>query len=112
MADAAAPPIEIAPAVLAAWRAEGAAHAVLDVREPWEVELAALDAALAVPMMEVPAALDRLPRDVPLVVLFHHGARSFRVTAWLRGQGFGNATNLAGGIHAWSTLVDPAVPTY
>jgi len=109
---AAAPPIEITPAVLAAWRARGVPHVVLDVREPWEVALAALDSSLAVPMLEVPAALDRLPRDVPLVVLCHHGARSFRVTTWLRGQGFANATNLAGGIHAWSTLVDPSIPTY
>lgn len=113
MDDARAPrPIAITPATLAAWRAEGVPHAVLDVREPWEVEIAALPGALAVPMAEVPARLGELPRDVPLVVLCHHGARSLRVTAWLRAQGLANAVNLSGGIDAWSADVDPTVPTY
>jgi rhodanese-related sulfurtransferase len=109
--------MEIAPATLAAWRAAGERHAVLDVREPWEVAVAALDGAIAVPMGEVPAWLAAgraaaLPPDVPLVVLCHHGARSHRVMAWLRGQGVANAVNLAGGIDAWSREVDPSVPTY
>jgi rhodanese-related sulfurtransferase len=105
-------PREIGPAQLAAWRQEGAAHAILDVREPWEVAIAALDGALLVPMMEVPERLAELPRDRPLVVLCHHGARSWRVMAWLRAQGLGNAVNLAGGIDAWAREIDPAMATY
>lgn len=105
-------PLEIAPATLASWRAEGVPHAVLDVREPWEVEVAALAGATAVPMGEVPARVAELPRDVPLVVMCHHGARSYRVMAWLRAQGLANAVNLAGGIDAWSREVDPTVPGY
>ncbi len=105
-------PIEIEPATLAAWRQQGVAHAVLDVREPWEVEIAGLAGALCVPMGEVPARLGEMPADVPLVVLCHHGGRSMRVTAWLRSRGLGNAVNLGGGIDAWSREVDPAVPTY
>ncbi len=112
MTASAALPIEIDVATLAAWREEGVAHAVLDVREPWEIEIAALEGALAVPMGEVPARLGELPADVPLVVLCHHGGRSMRVTAWLRSRGLGMAINLGGGIDAWSREVDPAVPTY
>ncbi|WP_291297495.1 rhodanese-like domain-containing protein [Elioraea sp.] len=110
-ATAALPP-EIAAETLAAWRADGKAHAVLDVREPWEVDVAALAGAITVPMGEVPARLEEFPRDVPLVILCHHGARSFRVMSWLRGRGMANAVNLAGGIDAWSREVDPSVPTY
>jgi rhodanese-related sulfurtransferase len=105
-------PMEIDVATLAAWRADGIAHAVLDVREPWEVAIAALPGSLAVPMAELPGRTDALPRDVPLVVLCHHGGRSLRVTAWLRARGLGNAVNLAGGIDAWATEVDPSMPTY
>lgn len=105
-------PLEIAPETLAAWRSSGVPHAVLDVREPWEVAIAGLADALAVPMGEVLARLDDLPREVPLVVLCHHGARSLRVTAWLRGRGFDKAVNLRGGIHAWASEIDPAMPTY
>lgn len=111
--DSAAPlPPEIAPATLALWRRDGVAHAVLDVREPWEVSVAPLAGAIAVPMGEVPARLVDLPRDVPLVVLCHHGARSFRVMSWLHARGLLNAVNLAGGIDAWSREVDPTVPGY
>jgi rhodanese-related sulfurtransferase len=40
------------------------------------------------------------------------GARSERVTAFLRASGFARAVNLAGGIDAWSREIDPAVPRY
>ena len=107
-----ATPLEIDVATLAAWRAGAEAHALLDVREPWECETASLTGALEMPMGTVPARLDDLPRDVPLVVMCHHGARSMRVVGFLRARGFANAINLAGGIDAWSRAVDPAVPAY
>ena len=87
-------------------------YALLDVREAWEVALAALPEALTIPMNELPDRLDTLPADRPLVVLCHHGQRSAHVTAWLRRRGYDNAVNLAGGIDAWSRDVDPAMPTY
>jgi len=105
-------PIEIDVGTLAAWRRDGVAHAVLDVREPWEVAIVSLPGSLKVPMAELPGQADTLPRDVPLVVLCHHGGRSLRVTAWLRAQGLANAVNLAGGIDAWAAEVDPSMPTY
>jgi len=105
-------PIEIDVGTLAAWREAGVAHAVLDVREPWEVEIAALQGSLCVPMGEVPGRMGELPGEVPLVVLCHHGGRSMRVTAWLRSRGLATAVNLGGGIDAWSREVDPAVPMY
>lgn len=104
--------LEIDVATLAAWRESGRPHAVLDVREPWEVALAAFPGALAVPMREVPARLAQLPRDVPLVVLCHHGGRSLRVTYWLRAQGLAQAVNLRGGIDAWSSQIDATIPVY
>ena len=77
----------------------------------------ALDAPLSTVMLspfwpETPLADARAPYYRPLVVLCHHGGRSARVTAWLRAQGIGGATNLGGGIDAWSRLVDASVPTY
>lgn len=110
--DGASPPLETDAATLADWRAAGTAHAVLDVREPWETEVAPFPDAIAVPMREVPARLAELPRDRALVVLCHHGSRSLRVTYWLRAQGLANAVNLRGGIDAWSREIDASVPVY
>lgn len=104
--------LEIDVATLAAWRAGGRPHTVLDVREPWEVAFAAFPGALAVPMREIPARVAELPRDVPLVVLCHHGSRSLRVTYWLRAQGMAQAVNLRGGIDAWSSQIDATIPAY
>lgn len=84
---------------------------ILDVREPWEVALVALDGATNVPMGEVPARLCELDPDDEIVILCHHGIRSARVAAYLARQGFDRVLNLAGGIDAMAAI-DPAVPRY
>ena len=85
---------------------------VLDVREPWEVEIASVDGALNIPLGELPGRVGELSRDTPLAVMCHHGGRSAQATAWLRNQGFGHATNVAGGIDAWARMVDPTLQRY
>ena len=96
--------------------AAGAPLLLLDVREPWEVELASirLDGAIAafIPMGSVPAALGSIDRSRAVVCICHHGARSAQVVAFLERNGFASVYNLAGGIDAWSLAVDPAVPRY
>lgn len=86
--------------------------AVLDVREPWEVDIAAIDGAIAIPLGEITRRVDELPRDRPLAVICHHGGRSAQATAWLRNQGFDQATNVTGGIDAWARTVDPTLSRY
>jgi len=49
---------------------------------------------------------------LPIVCICHHGVRSAQVVAFLDRLGFDSAYNLAGGIDAWSQLVDPGVPRY
>jgi len=45
-------------------------------------------------------------------VLCHGGTRSGRVTKFLNENGYPNAVNVAGGIRAWSSEIDPSVPDY
>ena len=86
---------------------------LLDVREPWEVETAKIDAAKLMPMGDVPSrAHQELDPDGHIIVLCHHGVRSMNVTVWLRQQGFENVQSMRGGIDAWSRQVDPKVPAY
>lgn len=84
----------------------------LDVREPWEVETAAVAGALNIPMGQVPTRLDELDRARPVIVMCHHGRRSAQVGMLLERNGFAEVINLGGGIAAWSEEVDPAVPQY
>ena len=99
---------------LARWLAQSPdpSPVILDVREPWEVELASLPGAVTIPMGAITRSLDRLDPDRSTVCLCHHGARSMQVGLYLEQQGFRDVVNLTGGIHAWSEQVDPAVRTY
>ena len=86
---------------------------LIDVREPWEFAKAAVEGAVLLPMSTITArAAAELDREEHLLVLCHHGARSFNVTAWLRGQGYEQAQNVRGGIAAWARDVDPSVGQY
>ena len=85
---------------------------LLDVREPFERELAAIQPSLHIPMGEIPSRADEIPRDRELIVYCHGGTRSLMVGMFLENHGFRSVRNLAGGIDAWSVEVDPAVPRY
>ena len=85
---------------------------LLDVREPDEIKIASIPWATVIPMGEVPARLDELPKDKPIAVLCRSGGRSGRVTQFLNENGYPNAVNVAGGILDWSKTIDPTVPQY
>ena len=63
-------------------------------------------------MNSIPARLQELDEDLPIVCICHHGARSASVAAFLERNGFTQVTNLTGGVHAWALQVDNSMPTY
>lgn len=85
---------------------------LLDVREPDERELAVIEPSLHIPMRDVPARLDEIPKDRRVVVYCHGGTRSAMIAGFLEGHGYRDVANLSGGIDAWSLRVDPKVPRY
>jgi len=92
---------------------QGEQFTLLDVREPWEFEVAHMNGAKLMPMGDVPArAHQELDPEDHIVVICHHGVRSMNVTAWLRQQGFEKAQSMRGGIDAWSRRMDKKVPVY
>ena len=103
-------PLEIDVATAAQLLHEGVL--LVDVREDDEVATCRIEGSRHIPMRQIPANLATLPRDRPIMVLCHLGARSLRVTQFLRANGFGQASNIAGGIDAWAETVDPALPRY
>jgi rhodanese-related sulfurtransferase len=113
---------QIRPAAFAQWTTQlsGQTALVLDVRETWEQQTAAIQRAdgaqafdvLSMPMQQIPARLAELPRDRPIACLCHHGIRSQNVARYLVQNGYEQVVNIAGGIDAWSTEADPSVPCY
>lgn len=85
---------------------------LLDVREPEELAIAAVEDVVHIPMREIPARLHELDRERPIVVMCHSGGRSCKVAEFLLESGFMQVFNLAGGIDAWSREIDPGIQRY
>jgi len=102
--------IEISASEAAARIQSGEIQFVLDVREPFEWDLASLPGSIQMPMNSLQIGL--IPKEAKGVVLCHHGMRSMYVLKHLQAQGFSNLLNLAGGIDAWSREVDKSIPRY
>ncbi len=92
--------------------AERTRPVLLDVREPWEFETCRIAGSLSMPMRGIPARYHELRRDEDIVMVCHHGARSFQAGMFLQQMGFSSISNLQGGVAAWAREVDPAMPTY
>jgi rhodanese-related sulfurtransferase len=85
---------------------------LLDVRESWEYQTCHIEGATLIPMQTIPARLQELDEETEIVCICHHGMRSMQVAAFLERNGFTRVHNLTGGVHAWASQVDPAMPTY
>lgn len=86
---------------------------LLDVREPHEVEIAAIPGTDAViPVGSLSDRLGEIGTVKPIVVYCRSGVRSARALDTLRASGVDNVRSLRGGILAWSRDVDPLVPQY
>lgn len=99
---------------LAAWLADSTRPAPLlvDVREPWEYEICHIKMAVLIPMQTIPARLNELALNQPIVCICHHGMRSMQVATFLERKGFSQTINLTGGMHAWAQQIDGDMPTY
>ena len=60
----------------------------------------------------LPQAIDDLPQARDIVVVCHHGVRSFHAAAWLKRAGFDRVLNLRGGLAAWADQVEPSMKRY
>lgn len=102
----------ITPAELAAELDGATPPTVLDVREPAEVAIAAIDGSIRIPLGEVLAAAPDLPRDADLVVHCKVQPRAEAAAASLQRAGFTRVRVLAGGILAWIEDVEPEQARY
>ena len=84
---------------------------ILDVREPFEYQIANIGGVL-IPQNDVAQRIGELDRDREIVVQCKSGGRSQRIAEYLKQSGFSKVSNLAGGILAWSDEVDPKIPKY
>ena len=102
---------ELTPRELARRLSAGEPVTLLDVREPYEWEIARLPGARLVPLGTLAAELPSLDGAREIVVYCRTGKRSAEAARQLLAAGF-RVSNLAGGILRWSDDVDPAMAKY
>ena len=103
---------EIDPRTLAERIESGDDIQLIDVREPWEWQIANIPGARLIPLGQLSSAIDSLDRNRETVIYCKSGVRSMHAAYALEDAGFRKLANLSGGILRWSQEVDPSVQRY
>jgi len=100
---------EITPAELHRMQDGKERFVLIDVREPYEVEICSIGGT-SLPMSQLVDRIDEIPKDVPVVIHCRSGSRSAAVIDALSSRyGYTNLINLKGGILAYGAQVDPSL---
>ena len=84
---------------------------LLDVREPYEIEICNVKGSLFIPMNEIPQNIEQLDKEKRYAVMCHSGVRSLYVSNYLNSLGY-STLNVIGGIERWATDVDKNMKRY
>ena len=105
---------EVTPEEVARLCSGDAPPLLLDCRTADELDIAAIEGAMHIPVQEISLRIDEIRGrcDETIIVFCHSGNRSYVVTRLLAAIGFTRVRSMAGGIDRWSAEVDPAIPTY
>jgi rhodanese-related sulfurtransferase len=108
------PEWEVHPTDVARRKAAAEDFLLLDVRQHSEWVHAHIAGATLLPLPELAEKVDQLVDyfEKSIVVYCHHGGRSLAATKYLRQRGFLQVHSMAGGIDAWSQIVDPTLRRY
>lgn len=85
---------------------------LVDVREPYEAEIARIPCARLIPLADLPERCSELDPSAEIVLHCRSGVRSLKALRLLQSRGFTRLKNLRGGILAWADEVDPSLPKY
>jgi sulfur-carrier protein adenylyltransferase/sulfurtransferase len=105
---------QITPAELKQRLDNGDELVLIDVREPFEWDIANLApyGARLIPLDQVLERQGEIDPAAEVVLYCRSGARSAGAARQLSANGYDRVLNLKGGIKAWAEDVDPSLPTY
>ena len=104
--------VQIAPTELASALAADPLAKLVDIRTREEFDAVHIDGAILFTQELMQEILGTWDRNALVVVMDHRGARSMDAAAYFAGHGFTKVRALRGGIDAWSSEVDSALPRY
>jgi adenylyltransferase/sulfurtransferase len=104
---------EITPLELVDWMQRPDRPFLLDVRNPYEVDIANIEGTdKLIPVHELMNRVNELDSARDIVIYCRSGARSGNAVDMLRQAGFRKVKNLVGGVLRWSDDIDPSMPKY
>lgn len=104
---------EITPLELAAWLERDDRPFLLDVRNPFEADIATIPGTdRLIPVDRLVDHLNELDSAREMVIYCRSGVRSANAVNMLKGAGFRKLKNLVGGVLRWSDDIDPSMPKY
>jgi sulfur-carrier protein adenylyltransferase/sulfurtransferase len=103
---------EITVADYQAQRQEKIDHILIDVREPHEYDICAIEGSRLIPLNDLGKQLNDLPKDKPYIVHCKSGGRSEKAVRQMKEKGFSQVSNLIGGILKWAEEIDSSMPKY
>lgn len=80
---------------------------LLDVREPEELAICAIQGHTHIRLSELPQRINELPKEKHIVVYCKAGGRSMQAAMFMQQQGFHAVQNLDGGILRWAEEIEP-----
>ncbi|HTU79316.1 MAG TPA: rhodanese-like domain-containing protein [Solirubrobacteraceae bacterium] len=101
--------IELEPARLARWMAEGEPPQVIDVREPYEREAGHIEGTRHIRLGELSAQADSVERGRAVVFYCRAGSRSEMAAQAFRASGY-EAYTMSGGLLRWAGEGRPLAP--
>ena len=99
---------EVTPQEVQALRRDGAAFALVDVREGNEWQMGRIPGATFIPRGVLEGTIEgRVPRETPVVLYCASGNRSALAADALQRMGYTNVASVAGGWRAWQAAGAP-----
>jgi len=95
---------EISPQELKQRLADSNDVLLIDIREEWEREAYNIG-GLHIPMGDIPARLNEIPKDREVILYCEKGIRSVIAIQRLQTIGYDNLYNLSGGMKAWKAAL-------
>lgn len=85
---------------------------LIDVREPFEYEIARIPGSKLIPLGELLSRLNELNKEKTIFLHCRSGGRSADALLMLQKAGFSKLYNVEGGVLAWAERIDPSMTTY
>lgn len=86
--------------------------AILDIREPWEQDIARIEEAKLISRENCEEVLNSVDKATEIVLVDWKGERTSSFRGWLRQRGFSHVKGLQGGIDAWTVEINTGLNRY